>query len=212
MKKFKIFFDADGGAAGGGEQTPPAGDGGEQTPPAGDGGEQTPPAGEGNPNPAELIKNGMQQTPESDGVPENYEFNLGEGLTISDEMKTQLTEIAKGANISQKTMDALLKMHSDVMLDTMRKAEDQVNSWAQDCAKQGLCTKENLALAKLAVDTFGGSGAMDILVQTGAANHPAVQKMLQTIGSLLKEDNAPDGSDPAPKQQNVADIIFGNKK
>lgn len=211
MKNFKIFFDADGGAAGGGEPTTPAeGSGTEPTLPAGDGGEPTP-AGEGNPNPAELIKNGMQQTPASDGVPENYEFNLGEGLTISDEMKTQLTEIAKGANISQKTMDALLKMHSDVMLDAMRQAADQQNNWAQECAKQGLCTPENLALAKLAVTTFGGSGAMDILVQTGAANHPAVQKMLQTIGLLLQEDNAPEGTNPQAKT-NLEDLLFQNSK
>ena len=61
----------------------------------------------------------------------------------------------------------------------------------------------------MAVDTFGGGEAMDILIKTGAAWHPAIQKMLQSIGSLLQEDTGTDGK-PSGRTQSAADMMFPN--
>ena len=68
----------DGGAAGGSKSIFDNPDGGNSP---GDGGGN--PAGDGSGNPTDAGGAGE--------VPENYEFNLGEGLTITDEQKTAFT-------------------------------------------------------------------------------------------------------------------------
>ena len=209
-KWYKIFCEAD-GAGGGGEPGGAEPTGGE--PGAGGGGDPSggDPAGGGSEpaGPKNIFEAGDDP---AEQVPEEYQFNLGEGLEISDDLKARFTEIAKGAKLTQSQTDALMKMHSDVVLDMMHQAEEQANNWAAECQKQGLLTKENIAFAKNAVTTFGGDEALQVLVSTGAANHPAIQKMLQNIGSLLAEDTAPDGKEPPKEQRNDADILFANSK
>ncbi len=143
-------------------------------------------------------------------IPDVYEFNLPEGLTVSDEQKEAFTAVAKEARMTQEQANSLLKMHADIVMEQQRQAEEIKNQWMNECAKQGLNTPENLAAAKIAVDTFGGGDAMNALIESGAAYHPAVQAFLQRIGHLLKEDNAPDGK--AAAQQTAADLLFGNSK
>lgn len=213
-KKWLFFLAPDGGDAGGGEGGA-GGDGGN----GGDGGAAggsksifdnpdggSNPPGDGSGNPA------------GDGggagtVPENYEFNLGEGLTITDEQKTAFTAIAKDAKLSQAQADSLLKMHSEIINGYMHEAEEAIEKNIAECQKQGLITKENLGFAKAAVDTFGGSEAMQVLIDTGAINHPAVCKLFVTIGQLISEDKPADthvgGGKGTPRAE---DILFPNSK
>ena len=186
----------------GGEGTPPATP--PETPP------QSPPEGQQDTPPATPPENpfGFQQ--QETVVPETYEFNLPEGLTVSDEQKAAFTAVAKEAKMTQEQANSLLKMHADIVMEQQRQAEEIKNQWMNECAKKGLNTPENLAAAKIAVDTFGGDDAMNALIESGAAYHPAVQAFLQRIGHLLKEDNAPDGK--AATQPSAADVLFANSK
>lgn len=210
-KKWLFFLAPDGGDAGGGEGGA-GGDGGT----GGDGGAAggsksifDNPDGSGDAsgdgNPADAGGAGE--------VPENYEFNLGEGLTITDEQKTAFTAIAKEAKLSQAQADSLLKMHSEIINGYMHAAEDAIEKNIAECQKQGLITKENLGFAKAAVDTFGGSEAMQVLIDTGAINHPAVCKLFVTIGQLISEDKPADthvgGGKGTPRAE---DILFPNSK
>lgn len=220
--KHMIFYEADGGSGGGTAAgappaqppaTPPAGGG---TPPAQP--PANPPANPPAQNVMDILDGGgtpPAQSPATPpaGAPEKYVFNLGEGLTISEEQQTALTEIARNANMNQETLDALLKMHSDIMLDTIRQAENQRNEWAKQCHEQGLADKVHIGYAKKCIETFGGGEAMQALVDTGAANHPAVQRMLQRIGELITEDNGGGGDGKPPAQQiKDADLIFPNSQ
>lgn len=212
-KKWLFFLAPDGGDAGGGEGGA-GGDGGT----GGDGGvaggsksifdnpDGGNPPGDGGGNPA------------GDGggagtVPENYEFNLGEGLTITDEQKTAFTAIAKDAKLSQAQADSLLKMHSEIINGYMHAAEDAIEKNIAECQKLGLTSQENLGFARTAVDTFGGSEAMQVLIDTGAINHPAVCKLFVTIGQLISEDKPADthvgGGKGTPRAE---DILFPNSK
>lgn len=211
-KKWLFFLAPDGGDAGGGE----GGAGGDGSV-GGDGGAAggsksvfDNPDGDSN-HPGDGSGN-----PAGDGgageVPENYEFNLGEGLTITDEQKTAFTAIAKDAKLTQAQADSLLKMHSEIVNGYMHEAEEAIEKNIAECKKQGLITKENLGFAKAAVDTFGGSEAMNVLVQTGAINHPAVCKMCIEIGRLLGEDNPPDTHIGGGKSVRPEDVLFPNSK
>lgn len=146
-------------------------------------------------------------------VPESYEFNLGEGLTITDEQKTAFTAIAKEAKLSQAQADSLLKMHSEIINGYMHSAEDAIEKNIAECQKLGLTTQENLGFAKTAVDTFGGSEAMQVLIDTGAINHPAVCKLFVTIGQLISEDKPADTHVGGGKGTlRAEDILFPNSK
>lgn len=208
----KFFMDADGADAGGGGETPPAGGegAGDGEPKnifsAGEGGEgDNPPAGgEGGGD-----AGGGEGAPQ---VPESYEFNLGEGLTITDEQKAAFTAIAKEAKLTQAQADGLLKMHSEILSGYMHEAEEAVEKNIAECQKLGLTTKENLGYAKAAVDMFGGSDAMQVLVDTGAINHPAVCKLFVNIGQLISEDNPTDSHVGGGKTVRPEDVLFPNSK
>lgn len=208
MRKKWLFFLAPdggdagtGGAAGGSKSIFDNPDGGNSP---GDGGGN--PAGDGSGNPADAGGGAGE-------VPENYEFNLGEGLTITDEQKTAFTAIAKDAKLSQAQADSLLKMHSEIINGYMHAAEDAVEKNIAECQKLGLTSQENLGFARTAVNTFGGSEAMQVLIDTGAINHPAVCKLFVTIGQLISEDKPADthvgGGKGTPRAE---DILFPNSK
>lgn len=213
-KRWMFFLAPDGGDAGSGE----GGAGGDVG--GGEGGaaggsksifDNTPGNGDGN-APGDGSGN-----PAGDGgageVPENYEFNLGEGLTITDEQKTAFTAIAKDAKLTQAQADSLLKMHSEIINGYMHAAEDANEKNVAECQKLGLTSQENLGFARTAVNTFGGSEAMQVLIDTGAINHPAVCKLFVTIGQLISEDKPADthvgGGKGTPRAE---DILFPNSK
>lgn len=205
-KKWLFFLAPDGGDAGGGEGGA-GGDGGT----GGDGG-----AAGGSKSIFDNPDGGGNPAGDGGGageVPENYKFNLGEGLTITDEQKTAFTAIAKDAKLSQAQADSLLKMHSEIINGYMHAAEDAVEKNIAECEKLGLTSQENLGFARTAVNTFGGSEAMQVLIDTGAINHPAVCKLFVTIGQLISEDKPADthvgGGKGTPRAE---DILFPNSK
>lgn len=203
MNKFtQAFFEADG--AGGGGEPAPSGDP-FVTEPA--------PVVEpsGNPTPAGDIDPAAQPKSVFDEpavIPDKYEFKLQDGLELTPELEADFTAIAKEAKLTQEQASKLIDLHSKVVLDVMHKQEEIVDGWTAECQKQGLISRENIAAAKLAVNTFGGGEAMQVLVNTGVANHPAIQKMLQNIGGLLMEDQPPDGQAPKAKEPTDADLFF----
>lgn len=216
--KFKIILqlhaEGDGGDGGNGGGSPAGNPGGGDPNSNGAGG-----AADGGGNPPE---GGFKQNPFGGGNPDNqqkeapvlpdkYEFKLAEGLEIAPAVAEEFTGIARELGLTQEGVDKLVDLHGRLMLESVKAAEAQRTGWADECAKQGLATDQGMANARLAVKTFGGSAAMDALIQTGAAWHPAVQKFLQNIGSLLQEDNGADGK-PAGKNPSAADMMFPNSK
>lgn len=201
---------------GGGDNNPPAG--GDNNPAPTGGGNNNNPSGNTGVQPQNKGQKSVFDVPGSGDnnppaplVPESYEFNLGEGLTITDELKGKFTEIAKGAKLTQEQANALIDMHSSILLDYMHQTEAKVNGWVDECQKAGYLSEENLGYAKSAINYFGGSDAMNALVETGAINHPAVFKMVMTIGQLIAEDAPPKG-DPPKGPKSSADILFPNSK
>lgn len=203
MNKFaQVFFEADG--AGGGGEPAPSGDPfvTEPAPAAEPSGDLTP---AGDLDPTAQPKSVFD---EPAVVPDKYEFKLQDGLELTPELEADFTAIAKEAKLTQEQASKLIDLHSKVVLDVMHKQEEIVDGWTAECQKQGLISRENIAAAKLAVNTFGGGEAMQVLVNTGVANHPAIQKMLQNIGGLLMEDQPPDGQAPKAKEPTDADLFF----
>ena len=141
-------------------------------------------------------------------VPDKYEFNLQEGLELSPELEADFTAIAKDAKLTQEQATKLIDLHSKVVLDVMHKQEEIVDGWTAECQKQGLISRENIAAAKLAVNTFGGGEAMQVLVNTGVANHPAIQKCCKTLEACLWKTNRLMGKHLKSKELGDAELFF----
>ena len=152
------------------------------------------------------------QQPVDTTVPENYEFNLAEGLTISEQLKERFTKIAKDAKLTQAQANALMDMHGETMLELLHSGEKQQQEWEAECGKQGLLSKEKLGYAVEALNVFGGDEVKQVLIDTGAATHPAVMKMLQTIGELIHEDSNKEGATKPVQKEDIGSILFNNSK
>lgn len=167
----------------------------------------------GMPNPFEpkAPEDPAQQQPAAQPVvPEKYEFNLPEGMSISDELKNRFTEVAKSAKLTQEQADSLLKMHADTMMEVNGQAEAMANTWAEESGKQGLLAPEKIGLANEALNLFGTKELRNLLVDSGVANHPEVLTFLQRIGGLIHEDTPVSGGNVASQQQEIN--YFPNSK
>lgn len=214
-KWFRVFLEADGAGGGGGD----IGGAGDNNVGDGLGDDNTGDVGAGNNKPSIFDKpidnqpaDNEQQKPKESVVPEEYEFKLGEGLSISDELKARFTKVAKEAKLTQAQADALMDMHSETMLELIKAGENQAAEWEAECGKQGLLSKEKLGYAVETLNVFGGDEAKRVLIETGAANHPAVMKMLQTIGELIHEDTNKEGANKTPEKEDLGAILFSNSK
>ena len=113
---------------GGGDNNPPAG--GDNNPAPTGGGDDNNPGGSTGSQPQNKgpksvfdVPDGGDNNPPAPGtndtnpapvVPENYEFNIGEGLTLTDDMKNKFTEIAKGAKLTQEQADYVIQEFKNV--------------------------------------------------------------------------------------------------
>ena len=206
MPKQYYFLEMDGAGGGGAAGTPaggaPANDGG--TPggaPAGGA-----PSGAGNapgtmPNPFAPKAEGGAQPPANPVVPEEYKFNLPEGVTMSDELKGKFTEIAKGAKLTQEQADSLLKMHTDSVMEINGRAAEMANGWLEESHKLGLDTEQNLGLVNETLKMFGTEELRNVLVESGLACHPEVLTFLQRIGGLIHEDKPTSGGNVGSSAQ-----------
>lgn len=214
-KWFRVFFEADGAGGGGGDSAGAGNNPADNS--LGDNSDGDMGAGNDKPNIFDKHLDNQpageeQQKPEESVIPEEYEFKLGEGLSISDELKARFTKVAKEAKLTQAQANALLDMHSETMLELIKAGEDQAAEWEAECGKQGLLAKEKLGYAVEALNVFGGDEAKRVLIETGAVNHPAVMTMLQTIGELIHEDTNKEGASNPPVKEDLGAILFSNSK
>ncbi|MEG2255153.1 MAG: hypothetical protein RSC33_07495 [Vagococcus sp.] len=146
-------------------------------------------------------------------VPEKYEYELPEGIEITPEIDEKFSSIAKELNLTQEQANKLVGLHTSILQSQMQKQEEIMDSWAKECKNQGLVGREQMANAVRAVNTFGGGEFRDMLVQTGLQNHPSMQKFLQNIGDLIKEDDGSAGDNhQAKKELNAAELFFKNSQ
>ena len=143
-------------------------------------------------------------------VDDNYEIKIADGLELQDSVKQEFINIAKECKLTAAQADKLVEMHSNLMLNQIEAISARNKQWADAVTAQGLNTPTVMANAKRTIDMFGGGAATEALIQTGAIYHPAVIGMLQKIGGLLVEDNAPEGN--SGRSYSDAEMFFSNTK
>ena len=132
------------------------------------------------------------------------DFALPDGMAVDPEASDRFKQIAKDLGLSQAEAQRLVDFYCQNMGKVQTQLGQQTLARQQGWQKQCRTDRElaanggferNLAVAKKAVERFGGTNLSQALAETGAGSHPEVLRCFYRIGKALSEDGfiAPGG-------------------
>ena len=147
---------------------------------------------------------------------EYTDFKLPEGFEVDAEALTNFKGLAKEMGISQENAQKLVDMQASLMSkqnEANTKAwEKMQNDWRSSAMADkeygGQTVKENIGVAKKALDKFGSPELKQALEVTGMGNHPEFIRLLYRVGKTLKEDKMAGGQEPTNTGKDVAKTLF----
>lgn len=146
-------------------------------------------------------------------APEYTDFAAPEGVKLDDAIVGEFKAFAKEKNISQEDAQKFVDMGAKIAQKTqaayMEQMEQAQAKWVSDSRADkefgGDKLNENLAIAKKALDTFGGEELTKLLQESGLGNHPEIIRYNFRVAQAISEDRlVPGGAKPAntPSAQN----------
>ena len=143
-----------------------------------------------------------------------YNFTLPDGFTADEELTGELKALAKengfSPEVAQKVADLGVKMQQK----QTEAWSAQVDQWAEqvkaDKELGGEKFEQNIALAKQALEKFGGQELKDLLQSTGFGNHPAIVKAFYNIGKSVSNDELVVSNGTSKEVGSTASILFPN--
>jgi hypothetical protein len=123
------------------------------------------------------------------------------------------SESAKEANLSQ---DAAQKLLDKVAPALQARADEQIKAvhqqWTEastaDKEFGGEKLKENLGIARKALDQFGTPELKTFLEASGLGSHPEVIRMLYRTGKAISEDKFVSGAPGGASQVDPASVLY----
>lgn len=136
----------------------------------------------------------QQVNPDIPDTADGYEFNAGEGKTVSDVDKANYSTISKELGLTKEQAQKLYEFGSkkilETQLDNIKKAGQLwFNEVQQDPELGGVHfseTKSNLARV---MNKYATPEVRELFNQTQLGSHPALVRMFNAIGRDLGEDN-----------------------
>lgn len=154
-----------------------------------------------------------------DGAPEKYEFQAPEGREFDPSVVDAFSEVARDLNLTQEAAQKVLDKMAPVIATRQIEQINAVRTgWAEstkaDKELGGDKLKENLGIAKAALDKFGSEGLKTLLHETGAGDNPEIIRLLYRVGLATREDTVVPGSAGAPAgdTKSRADILYDKTK
>lgn len=156
------------------------------------------------------------ETSAATGAPEKYEFTAPEGKTYDPAVLESFSGAAKEANLTQDVAQKLI----DTMVPALAARQaDQLQAihkgWSDAAASDtefgGDKLKENLSVARKALDTFATPELRKLLEDTGLGSHPEVLRMLYRTGKAISEDKFVGGTGRGAKPDAVS-VLYDHKK
>lgn len=130
-------------------------------------------------------------------APEEYDLKLPEDSQLDPSVTEEIADFAREQGFSNEQAQALLDRESNAVASYIEAQDEQVKeireSWLGTSEKDkeigGDGFKENVELAKRAVDKYGSDEFRQALDETGFGNHPEVLRTFVRIGKAMGEDN-----------------------
>jgi len=127
-------------------------------------------------------------------APEKYEFKAPEGMEFTPSVIDAYSGVAKKAGLSQEVaqelIDTVTPAIAAAQIEQMKATHKEWTDAATvDKEFGGEKLKENLGVARKALDTFGTPELRTLLDTTGFGNHPEVLRLLYRTGKAISEDS-----------------------
>lgn len=156
---------------------------------------------------------------------EYAEFKAPEGVTLDPELTTEFKTFASENKLNQDSAQKMVDMgvklqakFADTIKTNIEKTQAQwLSETEADKEIGGDKLKENVAVANKALGAFGTPALIQLLKDTGLANHPEVIRAFYKAGKTISEDNLVTGSKDSAASGGTAfnaaaNALYGGKK
>lgn len=165
-------------------------------------------------------KDPAEEEGENDGAPENYEFEVPEGMELDEQLSEKFTDLAKELNLTNEQANKLVSMYGDQLVDAQAKQQQQWETtskqWAEDLKADpefgGSNFEKNAEIAKTAIAKFGDDELKKALNDTGLGNHPALVKFMHKVGTSISEDGFDVSGETVTKKESSPQGLYSKSK
>ena len=145
-----------------------------------------------------------------------YNFTLPDGFTADEELTGELKALAKENGFSQEVAQKVADLGVKMQQKQAEAWQTQVDQWAEqvkaDKELGGEKFDQNIALAKQALEKFGGQELKDLLQSTGFGNHPAIVRAFYNIGKSVSNDELVVSNGTSKEVGSTSSILFPDMK
>jgi hypothetical protein len=152
------------------------------------------------------------------GAPEKYEFKAPEGKEYDPETLTRFSDVARKHNLTQESAQSLLDDLAPMVAERQAQVLDSLRTeWAESSQADkefgGAAIKENLAVAKQAMEKFGTPELRTLLNESGLGNHPEVIRFMFRAGKAISEDKfVPPSVGGLPSNRGAASVLYPSQQ
>lgn len=154
------------------------------------------------------------------GAPEAYtDFTAPEGVTLGDEMSSEIGALAKELGLSQANAQKVVDIGAKLALKGASDQAAQVQSIHTDWREQSTNDKEfggdklaeSLSIAKAAMEATATPQLQMLLDKSGLGNHPEVIRHFLKIAPAFAADKfVPSGTSPPKGSKSAAEVLYPN--
>lgn len=161
---------------------------------------------------------GKEGDKEPEGVPEKYDLTKLQSpdpeLEIDEATAKKFAEIAKESGLSQKNFEGVFNKFTAYLKTRQDEGlHDIMKEWTANARKDtdigGAKWKENLSIARNALNKFADAEVLELLQKTGLHCHPGVIRMFRNIGRAVGNDVTVRGT-PSAGSADIAKAFFNN--
>jgi len=155
-------------------------------------------------------------------VPEKYELKLSKNSLLDPAYVAKIEAEAKAEGLSNEQAQGRLARDEQVAQNTLlaqqQAFKERAISWAKECESDkeigGTAYKENVELAKRALDQFADASFKKILDESGLGNNPHLLRTFVRIGKKIGNDRlVTEGkAGGVPKEKRSKEDVFYGKK
>jgi len=150
-----------------------------------------------------------------------YDFSPPEGIEVDTEAKGQFQELAKEHGLSEEVAKQFWDLGMQTLQNNdpqkfMEQARDQnrtawYNEVKNDPELGGENFEQTQQLAKRAVKEFGDENFLNLLEDSGLANHPTVVRYLTRVGKEVSEGSFSKSNSGNSQPKSAAHILYPNQ-
>lgn len=154
--------------------------------------------------------------PQSEGAPDEYKFDIPEGVKVNEDIMSEFTPLLKDLGASQEQAQKIVDLQSKFM-EQMAEAQnaawtERQNDWSKAAESDEEYGKgkydESIGIARKAMREIGGAELTKVLEETGMGNHPEFIRFFYRVGLAIGEDSLSFGQANKEGAKSIAQRMF----